>query len=218
MAPSWFIYREPIALDPPARARQPAHRPSRRPLVIEAAIGLFATVPVDEVTVQDIAGAVEMTPAAIYYHFASKEQILIEGMQQFRDLLLDELRTHLPIAREPGGIPTLVHELMAWTAKHRAQATVYFVSSIGLNLTVEALRRETRVEMIELLRSAVRSGRRRRGRAEAGVIAVALVSLLETSLASMLNQDAAYRALGSRRFTAEVASIAQRMVGLDRRS
>ena len=43
-------------------------------------MGLFATMPVEEVTVQDIATAVEMTPAAVYYHFASKEQILTEGM------------------------------------------------------------------------------------------------------------------------------------------
>ena len=37
-------------------------------------MNLFATFPVDEVTVHDIAGAVGMTPAAVYYHFASKEQ------------------------------------------------------------------------------------------------------------------------------------------------
>ena len=41
-------------------------------------MNLFATFPVDEVTVHDIAGAVGMTPAAVYYHFASKEQILVE--------------------------------------------------------------------------------------------------------------------------------------------
>ena len=70
-------------IDAPAAPRRPAHRPSRRHVVIDGAMGLFATMPVDEVTVQDIASAVEMTPAAVYYHFASKEQILIEGMQHF---------------------------------------------------------------------------------------------------------------------------------------
>ncbi len=62
-------------------------------------MGLFATIPVDEVTVQDIATAVEMTPAAVYYHFASKEQILLEGMQQFANQLLEEIRTQIP---QPG--------------------------------------------------------------------------------------------------------------------
>jgi hypothetical protein len=92
---------------------------------------------------------------------------------------------------------------------------VYFVNSIGLNLMVEALRRETRVEMVELLRVAVKSVRGRLSGAEAGVIAVALVSLIETSLASMLNQDAAYRGLGAGKFNSQVAAIGNRIAGVD---
>ena len=91
---------------------------------------------------------------------------------------------------------------------------MYFVNSIGLNLMVEALRRETRVEMIELLTDAVRTVRGRLSRAEAGVIAVALVSLLETSIASLLNQDAAFRGLGARKFNTQVAKIGERIAGL----
>ena len=71
-------------------------------------MGLFASFPVDEVTVLDIAGAAGMTPAAVYYHFASKEQILLEGMQQFRDaLLVDEigsLQDAIQDAARRGGI------------------------------------------------------------------------------------------------------------------
>ena len=95
-----------------------------------------------------------------------------------------------------------------------AQALVYFVNSIGLNLMVEALRRETRVQMIELLSTAVRTVRGKLSGAEAGVIAVALVSLLETSIASLLNQDAAFRGLGARKFNAQVAAIGERIAGL----
>jgi len=181
-------------------------------------MGLFATMPVDEVTVQDIASAVEMTPAAVYYHFASKEQILLEGMQQFREQLLVRVRDHLPAPGDPDGIRVLLADVLVWANRHRVPATVYFVNSIGLNLLVEALRRETRLELVELLRSAVRAARGRLGSAEAGVIAVALVSLLETALASMLNQDATYRSLGSRRFNAEVGAIGDRVAGIHRAS
>lgn len=172
-------------------------------------MGLFATVPVDEVTVQDIAGAVDMTPAAVYYHFGSKEQILIEGMELFRNELLDELRELDPAT----GVGSMLQQVLSWTSRRRVAATVYFVSSIGLNLMVEALRRETRADMIEILRIRVREVRPRIAKAEAGVIAVALVSLIETSLASMLNQDASYRGLGARRFNAEVGAIAERIAG-----
>ena len=53
--------------------RRPAHRPSRRSSVIDAAIGLFATYPAEAITVADIAAAANMTAAAVYYHFPSKE-------------------------------------------------------------------------------------------------------------------------------------------------
>lgn len=177
-------------------------------------MGLFATFPVDEVTVLDIAGAVDMTPAAVYYHFASKEQILLEGMQQFREALLAEVATHLPAKGDAAGVGVLLEHLLAWNRRHRTPATVYFVSSIGLNLLVESMRRDTRLELVELFRQAVKSARGRLSTAEAGVIGVALVSLLETATASMLNEDASARGLGTRRFAAEVRALADRIAGV----
>ncbi len=176
-------------------------------------MGLFASFPVDEVTVLDIAGAVDMTPAAVYYHFASKEQILLEGMQQFRVGLLAEVSAHLPVKGDAGGVGELMEHLVGWCRRHRTPAMVFFVSSIGLNLLVEALRRDTRLELVELFRQAARSARGRLGAADAGVMAVALVSLLETATASMLNQDAAAQGLGQRRFGTEVRNLADRIVG-----
>lgn len=183
-------------------------------MIVDGAMGLFATLPVEEVTVQDIAAASDVTPAAVYYHFASKEQILVEGMQAFRRQLLEVVRAHVPAGGDREGVGHLVREVLSWIGQRRSPATVFFVSSIGLNLTVEAARRETRVELVELLVPAVRNVRGRVRNAEAAVIAVGLVSLLETSIASMLNEDAAYRSLGARRYAGEVAAIANVMVGL----
>jgi AcrR family transcriptional regulator len=202
-----------VTIDATAIPRRPAHRPSRRHVVVDGAMGLFATIPVDEVTVQDIATAVEMTPAAVYYHFASKEQILLEGMQQFANQLLEEIRTEIP---QPGdaGLGEMITHVLSWTIRRRAHATVYFVNSIGLNLVVEAVRREVREEMVDLLRDAVKTVRGRLSAAEAGVIAVTLVSLIETSLASILNQDSVYRGLGAKKSIAAVAAVADRVAGL----
>jgi AcrR family transcriptional regulator len=175
---------------------------------------LFARTPVDEVTVQHIAASVDVTPAAVYYHFASKEQILVEGMTHFRDAMLAELRDRLPVDGDESGVRVLLAAIVEWTARHRTAATVYFVSSIGLNLLVEALRRETRIEMVGLLRAAVLAARGRTSSAEAGVIAVALVSLIETAVASMLNHDEAFRVLGARRFAVEVGAIGDRIAGI----
>jgi AcrR family transcriptional regulator len=184
--------------------------------VIEGAMGLFATMPVDEVTVQDIADAVDMTPAAVYYHFASKEQILLEGMTRFRVDLLAQVRSTMPARGDTQGVRHLVEQLVIWAGRHRTPAMVYFVNSIGLNLLVEALRRETRLELVHVLRDAVTCARGRLARAEAGVIAVGLVSLIETSFASMLNQDLTYRSLGNRRFVHEAGQLADRIAGVER--
>jgi AcrR family transcriptional regulator len=202
------------SIDARNTTRRPAHRPSRRTHVVDGAMGLFATMPVDEVTVQDIANSVEMTSAAVYYHFASKEEILLEGMRNFRDDLLAEIRDQLPALGDPAGIRNLVAAVLRWTGRHRADATVYFVNSIGLNLLVEALRRDVRLELIDVLREAVAASRPDLDSAEEGVIAVALVSLIETAIASMLNEDVTYRSLGARRYPAEVGRIGDRIAGV----
>lgn len=178
-------------------------------------MGLFATFPVEEVTVLDIASAVDMTPAAVYYHFASKEQILLEGMEAFAEQMLAEMRGHLPAKGDKEGVRNLVAHMLTWVQRHRTAASVYFVGSVGLNLLVEALRRETRLEMVSLLGDATKAVRGRLSPAEIGVIGVALVSVLETAAASALNQDVAYRGMGSRRFVDEVKRLADRVAGID---
>ncbi len=177
-------------------------------------MGLFATIPVDEVTVLDIATAVDMTPAAVYYHFASKEQILLEGLQRFSDAFVADLRGMKVKPKETDAVRELLARSIAWIHKHRQPALVFFVNSIGLNLQVEALRRETRLELVETIRPVVRAARGRLSSPEAGVIAVALVSLIETAAASMLNQDATYRSLGSRGFVDQMSAIGDRIAGI----
>ncbi len=188
--------------------------------MIEAAIRLFATNSIDDVTIADIAAKVAMTPAAVYYHFASKEQILLEGMRQFGDDLLGHMRdVRAPGTAAAGPTPDAVRALLSdvveFVSRRRPAGAVYFVSSNGLNPMVEALRREVRHQLVGEFRHAVRASRGRLAMADAGVIAVGLVSLLETTAASMLTRDSNYRALGPRRFVEEVGAIADRIAGLE---
>src|SRR6266480_3559634 len=63
--------------------RKPANRPSRRQNLIDAAIDLFSLQPWEFVTVTDIVERAGMTPAAFYYHFSSREQLLEEIVREF---------------------------------------------------------------------------------------------------------------------------------------
>lgn len=54
---------------------RPAHRPSRRAEIIQAATTVFSRMTYQEATVEDIAQECRVAPTAIYYHFGSKEEL-----------------------------------------------------------------------------------------------------------------------------------------------
>ena len=80
-----------------ARSRQPTARPqeSRREPLLEAAAELFATKGYAGTSMRDIGSAVDMLVGSIYYHFNSKEQILLnvynQGVGRFTAAINDAL-------------------------------------------------------------------------------------------------------------------------------
>ena len=65
----------------PSPVDEPNRRPSnRRALILEAAIQLFHERGYPATSVDDIGSAVDVSGPAIYRHFSSKEEILIEAM------------------------------------------------------------------------------------------------------------------------------------------
>jgi AcrR family transcriptional regulator len=51
-----------------------------REYILERSIRLFAKAGYDGVSMRDVAVAVELTPAALYYHFADKEQLYVDAV------------------------------------------------------------------------------------------------------------------------------------------
>ena len=182
--------------------------------MIDAAMGLFALHPPDDVTVADIAAAADMTAAAVYYHFPSKESVLLEGLQVFTARYLGCIRDLARVDGDPNWCSIMVADLLEWLEQHRTGAIVYFTHSAGIDAAIEALRRETRIEQVLLLAKAIRShGSASRSNVEPEVAAIALVSILEAGASSWLVQDAVFLGLGRRRFVAEMGALAERVVG-----
>ena len=173
---------------------------------------LFARASFDDVTVGDIAEEAEMTPAAVYYHFASKEQILLEGIRAFSSELVQRARTGID---EGLVVAELMTTLLDHVRRRRTSASVFFINLAGLNLALEAHRKTVRAELSELFTTAARHTRGRLSMAEAGVMGAALVSLLEVSSVSILARDQAFKGLGSRGLPVVVAELANRIIGLD---
>ncbi|HEX6358754.1 helix-turn-helix domain-containing protein [Actinophytocola sp.] len=195
-------------------APRAAHRPSRKHAVVEAAMELFAAQAPELVTVADIADRAGMTSAAVYYHFASKDQILLEGLQAFGSAMIThvaEALVALPKGERLGGMMT---DVLLWIDQQGAAGKVYFISSPGVNQDIEVLRREQHAELVSLLGKAARRARGRLTPADAAVIGVGLVSLLETAAASWLAKDVTYQKLGHRAFLAEVVTLSDKIAGM----
>ena len=85
----------------------PTRRPSnRRDLILEAAIQLFHERGYPATGVDDIGKAVDVSGPAIYRHFSSKEDILLEAIQ----LAADEVHEANLIAQATAGSPLSVLE------------------------------------------------------------------------------------------------------------
>jgi AcrR family transcriptional regulator len=197
-----------------ASPRRAAHRPSRRHAIVEAATRLFAVQSPDVVTVADIAGQAGMTPAAVYYHFPSKDDILLECMRLFSEEFVSEVRRLSQSLSEDSTPGDLLVSLLTWLEERQAGSSVFFVSSLGASLETETLRMEVRVHLITLFQRVVR----RRGRvtpAKAAVVATSMVALLEAASVSWLEQDNTFRSLGRRDFLDEIISQANRVAGLE---
>ena len=176
---------------------------------------LFASPRSDAVTVAEIADAAGMTSAAVYYHFASKDDILLEGLRLVGDEMVAEARkAQQDIAARHASIGQLPVRLLEWMDERRAAATVWYVKSAGVSLAVEQLRREQRGELISVLTRAAKAARPKISAAEAAVVATALLSLIETAATSWLTEDESVTALGRKKFLDETARLAERIAGV----
>ncbi len=195
-------------------AKRPAHRPSRRGVIVETAFEMFASGPVDAVTVADIAAAAEMTSAAIYYHYPSREEILLEGLREFADAYVKEIERLATQELVPTGrMGSIIEPFVDWLEANTTRATVYFVQSRGASQQVEAIRRENALVLIPVLGKATRKARGKLSAAEAGVVAAAMIAEIEIFASAFLAQDHSFRTLGRRKFLDAGISLADRIAG-----
>ncbi|OUC77981.1 TetR family transcriptional regulator [Gordonia lacunae] len=188
-------------------AKRAAHRPSRRDVVVEAAMHLYSMRSIEDVTVADIAAEAQMTSAAVYYHYPSKEEVLLGGLRIFAEQMLTQLRTEIDADPE-ASLGDVIISVLEWTDAHRAASLVYFVRSPGWSLSIEALRREVRLEMLAIFSAELRVRDRITSKAKQAAAATALSSLLEVSASSWLTEDVVLANLGRRRFSDEVRELA----------
>src|SRR6476646_10826958 len=105
-----------------------ANRPSRRQDLIEAAVELFSLQPWDFVTVADIVERAGMTPAAFYYHFSSREQLLEEIVAGFAEEWVAMIDRLLAVADTADALSYVPIALLDEVEQDEQSAKIFFLS------------------------------------------------------------------------------------------
>ena len=174
-----------------------------------SALELISIQSHDAISVADIAAHAAMTPAAFYYHFASKDELLEEFVRTFAATFLTDVTALFREVQDRTDVPALVDRFVEWVEERELEARVYFVGSVGATAATEAARTKS---MNKLYTEAGNTAKRVNpglSAAQAAVAGVAMMSLLQVAARSRLEQDDVYRTLGPARFRAEIASLAE---------
>jgi AcrR family transcriptional regulator len=169
--------RDPVK-DDTKTARRPAHRPSRRDDVLAAGAEEFVERGFASVSVTDIAKRAGMTPAAVYYHFPTKEDVLLAIVGRTGDAISALCSDPLGTTDPESSVTALIDRFLAWLESHPADARLYYQSSQGATADVEALRRDQRHQQVTaLLKGPLQPAQASMSPTEARVVAIAVLVL-----------------------------------------
>ena len=122
-------------------AKLPAHRPSRRPEIIDAAIKVFARTGFAETSVQDIADEAGVVPTAVYYHFAGKDQ-LFDVVLQTVITEVDEVVEQARPEDDSAGValPQIITAVWNWIESRPDHARILYSHLPGATQQAQVLR------------------------------------------------------------------------------
>lgn len=110
-----------------------AHRPSRRHLIVKAAVRVFSRKGFAEASIQEIATEAGMVPTAVYYHFASKEELFESALGYAMDASSAAAQSARPddVSASADSFKDVVAAVWDWTAEHPNSARMLFLQMAG---------------------------------------------------------------------------------------
>src|SRR3954447_24161440 len=105
----------------------PAHRPSRRQEIIDAAIKVFARTGFAETSVQDVAEEAGVVPTAVYYHFAGKDELFDVALQSVIGELDEVVENSRPEVDDPAvALPQITAAVWNWIESRPDHAQILY--------------------------------------------------------------------------------------------
>jgi TetR/AcrR family transcriptional regulator, regulator of autoinduction and epiphytic fitness len=98
------------------------HAPTKRELILDAAVGVFGKFGFKKTSVDDLAAAAGISKQGLYLHFASKEEVFLAGLQRYLDGCLSRVQEELNRA-DASLLDRLTGAIDAWFGRHLATFT-----------------------------------------------------------------------------------------------
>lgn len=184
------------AVAPQRTTKRPAHRPSRRRQIIDAATEVFSREGYLAANLEDIAKVAGVAPTAIYYHFGGKEELFNQALRAAMAGFSDRIFEARPDG-EPGTIDALRSVLRAgWEYWYHHPEAARLVARYSESSTAQAvnLRKEWEERHLERAYDYLAGGRpsrsTRKAREQHAAHAVAMRVMLDvilTTQASLLD-------------------------------
>jgi AcrR family transcriptional regulator len=190
--------REVDHADPPPRQRAAHLGPERRrPLILDAASGLFLEHGYEGTSMEAVAKAAGVTKPVVYACFASKEELFEALLEREEARVLQTIQASLPAdANVEDPEPLLIDGLTAFLRAVAASPDAYRVIFLGEGATAAIAQRIQRqrsaqVEAVAALSFAWLAGRDTRVDAEAAarLFATVVVGLAESGARAMLSDS-----------------------------
>lgn len=122
----------------------PAHRPSRREEIVDAAIRLFARKGFVDASIGDVAEEADVVVTAVYYHFSGKEELFTAAVHKVFGMISDVVAAVRP-SDAPGDEQTLdavIDAVWEWVDTHPDEATLVHLQLPGATRQITTLRQE----------------------------------------------------------------------------
>jgi len=130
-------------------AKLPAHRPSRRQEIIDAAIKVFARTGFVETSVQDVAEEAGVVPTAVYYHFAGKDELFDVALQSVIVELDDVVENARPEGDQREALPLIIDAVWDWIESRPDHARILYSHLPGATKQAQLLRVQFEEKHIE---------------------------------------------------------------------
>jgi AcrR family transcriptional regulator len=109
---------------------------------VDAAIQVFGSQGLASATIADVADAAGMAPAAVYYHFSGKEELLSAAVESIGNDVTGVARRAMrdPSLGPAEQLASVVRLVFEWADLHREEAQLFYLWAVGAGPEVERIR------------------------------------------------------------------------------